>query len=288
MKGRSGTTPTSTCASNGPAKPSWHAALTPGPDFDRVAALPDFLAQATQPDGRYTMLGDTLDLPAIDIPGTAAEFAATRGAAGPMPDRTAAVYDSGYLFARTGWGTTTPMTDERALSLRFGTQGDGHGHEDGGSLTLYGFGSRLLVDPGMWAYQPHDPERAWATSRSRARHGRRGRSHHGDRLGRCGAAAPQHHRSRTSWTAVLAEPVYAGVTMRRRVVFSRALGYAVVEDRAHRVGSARRTCGRQRAAAVAPPRATPGRPRTGRARGRAATAATSSSGSSRSGGRPGW
>ena len=210
--------------------------LTPGPDFDRVAALPDFLAQATQPDGRYTMLGDTLDLPAVDIPGTTAEFAATRGAAGPMPDRTAAVYDSGYLFARTGWGTTTPMTDETALSLRFGTQGGGHGHQDGASLTLYGFGSRLLVDPGMWAYQPHDPERAWATSRG---------AH--DTLVVDGATpvtgsagAVRLLRSTIGphvVAAELAEPVYAGVEMRRRVLFSRAMGYAVVEDRAHRAGA---------------------------------------------------
>jgi hypothetical protein len=42
--------------------------------------------------------------PVIAIPGTEAEFAATRGASGPRPARTVVRYDAGYLFARSGWG----------------------------------------------------------------------------------------------------------------------------------------------------------------------------------------
>jgi hypothetical protein len=43
------------------------ADVTPGPDFDRVALMPRFLAHATLPNGRYEMIGDTQDLPAYPI-----------------------------------------------------------------------------------------------------------------------------------------------------------------------------------------------------------------------------
>jgi hypothetical protein len=56
--------------------------------FARINLMPGFLAHATQPDGRYTPIGDTQTNEASPIPGTWAEFAATRGASGPKPSST--------------------------------------------------------------------------------------------------------------------------------------------------------------------------------------------------------
>ena len=45
--------------------------------------MPAFLALATFPDGTYEALGDTDPTKASVIPGTVAEYAATKGASGP-------------------------------------------------------------------------------------------------------------------------------------------------------------------------------------------------------------
>jgi len=189
--------------------------------------MPRFLALATDPDGRYTMIGDTLHLPALPFRGTEAVYPATLGARGSVPAVRAAVYRAGYLFSRTGWGVSRPILDERAMSLRFGASGFSHAHDDAGSVTLFGYRSRLLVDAGMWGYQPADPERRWAVSRAAhnvvtidGKTPRRG-------------ARPRLIRARLDrrlTEALVDLPIYAGVSLRRHVLFSTRLGYMVVED----------------------------------------------------------
>ena len=209
-----------------------HAALVacgrPEPAaYGRVRRIPAYLAHATQPDGRYPQIGDTLDRRALVISGTTAAFAATAGAEGPKPDTEIDVYDRGYIFGRTGWGERRPFEDEAYFTLRFGEGRVQHGHDDQGSLTLYGFGSRLLLDPGLYAYE-FDRWRDHFLSRE---------AHNAvvvrGELSRWGRPAKllRTRRDGRTFEATLEIGAYTPITHRRRVVFSRHLGYLLVEDR---------------------------------------------------------
>ena len=61
--------------------------------FELVRRVPRFLGHATQPDGRYPLIGDTLDTAAVVIPGTIAAFAASQGERGPKPKTDIKVFD---------------------------------------------------------------------------------------------------------------------------------------------------------------------------------------------------
>ena len=61
-----------------------------------------------------------------------------------------ATFDAGFAFGRTGWGTTRPFEDEVMWSARFGPGRAFHGHLDHGAVTLYGYGQRLVDDPGLF------------------------------------------------------------------------------------------------------------------------------------------
>jgi hypothetical protein len=201
--------------------------LVPGSGFARVDLMPRFMAHATLPNGEYELIGDTERRAATRVPGTWAEFAATGGASGRKPSGTVARYGAGYLFARSGWGETRPFEDEVHLSLRWGPGRRMHGHPDGLALTLYGFGSRLLVDPGKHSYDK-DAWRAFFTSR---------RAHNVVTVDGLAwdSAAPTRllgHTTATRYTDTrLRTAGYRGVTHTRRVTFSRRMHYVLVEDR---------------------------------------------------------
>ncbi len=195
--------------------------------FARLDLVPNFLAHATLPNGEYEMIGDGDREAAEVLTGTPAEFAATKGASGPKPTSTTAMYPAGYLFTRTGWGERPGYADEVFVSLRFGPARAFHGHFDGTAVTMYGYGARLLVDPGRFTYNPG----IYATySHARAAH---------NVVTVDGSAFTASARTtlagwRTTGAMVDATTStsgYPGVTLRRRVTFSRALGYTVVEDR---------------------------------------------------------
>ena len=195
--------------------------------FARLGQMPKFLGFAILPNGEYEMLGDTDRAKAPAIAGTWAEFAATQGRSGPMPPDTAILYRAGYLFARSGWGTARPFVDEVALSLRWGRSPIIHGHADHGSLTLYGHGSRLLIDPGKFTYNAN-AYRTWF----------RGRTAHNvvtvdGAPWRWAASSPllDSGKSATMDTARIRMTGNPGVTHVRRVTFSRGLHYVLVEDR---------------------------------------------------------
>jgi hypothetical protein len=196
--------------------------------FSRLDQMPNFLAYATRPDGFWETIGDTDASAAVSIPGTWAEFAATKGASGPKPPATLAVYRAGYLFARSGWGEKRAFGDEVFLSLRFGPAPIIHGHADGTGITLYGYGSKLLVDPGKYSYN-FDAYRTFF----------KGRSAHNvvtvDGLNWNSKAATtlvRHRSSSTMIDAITTTAGYKGVRQQRRVTFSRRLNYVLVEDRA--------------------------------------------------------
>ena len=192
----------------------------------RIDRMPQFLAHATLPNGEYAMLGATPQRKAMSIAGTIAEYAATQGASGPRPTSRFAIYKAGFAFGRTGWGEDRAFADEVAWSARFGPGLKWHGHADGLSVTLYGHGSRLLEDPGLFTYNANRWHR-YAL----------GRTAHNvvsvDGLA-YNAARP---------TVVLAQPSSAtidhlllrnrgtaGIEHRRRIVFSPRLGYMLIED----------------------------------------------------------
>lgn len=200
--------------------------LTAPASFSRVALMPRFLAYATLPNGEYEMIGDTDRMQAPAIPGTWAQFSATRGAVGPRPPDTVAVYSAGYLFARTGWGERRPYADEVAASLRWGPAPIIHGHADGGSVTLYGYGSRLLVDPGRYSYN-YDVYRTWFVGRT---------AHNVVTVdgSTWRKTTPtdllSHSRNATQVSARVRMLGHSGVSHVRGVVFSRRLGYLLVHD----------------------------------------------------------
>ena len=142
-------------------------------------------------------------------------------------ERLVARYGAGFLFARTGWGAQREPRDETFLSLRFGPAPRFHGHSDGGSITLYSRGAPLVIDPGLYTYNPSSTWRTWFKGR---------RAHN--------VVAVDGLRWRSSPTALLTQTtspslVFArvrsaaapGVAHVRSVVFSRALGYVLVDDR---------------------------------------------------------
>jgi Heparinase II/III-like protein len=142
-------------AACGYALPSWITA--------RIALMPMFLAQATQPDGRLVQIGDTYVETPRTTPGTPAQYAGTQGAAGSPPAKRVAVYSAGYVFGRSGWGNAKTFGQQSFYSLRFGPGQQIHGHDDHMSLTYYARGRNLLVNAGHTGYET-TPYRAYLIS----------------------------------------------------------------------------------------------------------------------------
>jgi hypothetical protein len=119
----------------------------------RVALIPMFIAQSVQPDGNLVQIGDTYQLPPAMVRGSPVEYAVTQGAEGTPPARRVAVYSAGYVFGRSGWGTTRPLRSESFYSLRFGPGRQIHGHDDHMSVTYYAHGRNLITDSGHSGYE---------------------------------------------------------------------------------------------------------------------------------------
>jgi Heparinase II/III-like protein len=129
-----------------------HQAPLPRADRIRIRKMAMFLALATQPDGRLAQLGDTYAVGPRDRWGTPLQFAATRGAAGTPPRQHAGVYAAGYVFGRSGWGTSHSFGRMSFYTLRFGPGTQIHGHADHMGLTYYARGRELIVDSGHDGY----------------------------------------------------------------------------------------------------------------------------------------
>lgn len=123
----------------------------------RRDAIIDFLVHASQPDGRLVSVGDSLGTLVPPVPGTPLEYTASRGAAGEPPARRVQVFDRGWAFARTGWGTERPYEEESLLTVRFGPGRAVHGHSDHTSFHFFTGGRTAVGDAGFSGYA--DPER---------------------------------------------------------------------------------------------------------------------------------
>jgi hypothetical protein len=142
-------------AACGLSLPGWMSA--------RIALMPDFLAMATQPDGDLVQIGDTYVIRPRDRKGTPLEYAYSMGQAGQMPTQRVAVYQAGYVFGRSGWGTARTFGDQSFYSLRFGPGTQIHGHADHMGLTYYAMGRNLIVNAGHYGYAD-TPYRAYLVS----------------------------------------------------------------------------------------------------------------------------
>lgn len=207
---------------------------------DRHLHAPEEIAHATRPDGTLVPLGDTdtVDPKAIDHP--AIDYVTSDGAAGSAPDANTAVYDAGYVFARSGWGDAQrPFSQQTYYSLRFGPSRRVHGHPDGGSLTYSSNGQNWVVDLGKFQYgagteRDHVFSRAAHSLVSIA--GKKPRKDATVTLTRR-EITPQFH------DFVLADDSFRGISLARRVVYSVSGEYLVVLDT---VSSLLRVTARQR------------------------------------------
>jgi hypothetical protein len=138
------TTAESELAACGLSLPSWITS--------RIAQIPQFLALATQPDGKLVQIGDTYTISPRDRAGTPLQYAATMGAAGTPSAQRVGVYSAGYVFGRSGWGTKQTFGEQSFYSLRFGPGTEIHGHADHMGLTYYDRGRNLIVDAGHYGY----------------------------------------------------------------------------------------------------------------------------------------
>jgi hypothetical protein len=116
----------------------------------RIALMPTFLAQATQPDGNLVQIGDTYVEPPGPTPGIGLQGTGSQATVGSPPAQRVAVYTAGYIFGRSTW---RPFGAASFYSLRFGPGRQIHGHDDHMSLTYYARGRNLLVNAGHTGYE---------------------------------------------------------------------------------------------------------------------------------------
>jgi hypothetical protein len=171
------------------------------------------------------MIGDTGFDETHRYPGTPTEFVATAGRVGTAPPRVS-VYGAGYLFVHSGWGESRAFRNETFLSARWGPPPIYHGHSDATSITLAAWGTSLIVDPGRYTYNG-GAWRNWFTGRT---------AHNVVTVdGLAWSRVSTALLGRTINSAVvdvrLRATGYAGVTQTRRITYSRALDYVIVEDR---------------------------------------------------------
>ncbi|TFD49353.1 hypothetical protein E3T33_00400 [Cryobacterium sp. TMT1-2-1] len=128
----------------------------------RRALLATWIAHATSSNGTLHQIGDSEQVKTIGYPGTPLEYAASAGTSGVAPRQRVAIYKRGYVFGRSGWGSTVkPFAQESTYSIRYGRSRAVHGHNDHMALTYTARGRTILVDGGHAGYQ-NDSWRAWA------------------------------------------------------------------------------------------------------------------------------
>lgn len=119
----------------------------------RQALLIRYMVQSTDPSGNFAQIGDSLRTAPMTVSGTDLEYVASLGEQGTAPTELISIFDQGFIFGRSGWGTNRPFRDESFYSLRFGPQRIIHGHNDHMSLTMYDCGRDIIIDSGHNGYR---------------------------------------------------------------------------------------------------------------------------------------
>jgi len=134
--------------------------LPPLRGAERLDRAPVFLAHATRPDGRLERIGDTDVVVAADLGHEMTDYVTTDGRVGTPPADLVKVFDSGYVFGRSGWGEAErALSDETYFSVRFGRQDAIHGHPDGRSVTYTAGGVNWITDTGKYSYDSSEMRR---------------------------------------------------------------------------------------------------------------------------------
>lgn len=130
---------------------------------EATAAMADFAAQITQPDGWLPLIGSTdekhlatYDVSAFDRiaeQSPTLRYVRTAGADGEPPARSALFPDSGQFVARSGLDPGEEEAERTHLVFDMGDAPASHAQLDALSLHLYARGRRLLVDSGMYTYE---------------------------------------------------------------------------------------------------------------------------------------
>lgn len=121
---------------------------------EKVKKLERFIVHSLEPSGHFVQIGDSIRTRPDRFDNDQLEYVRTHGSKGTKPSQRIAVFKEGYVFGRSGWGETRPLSEESFYSLRFGPGRIIHGHNDHTSLTWYEKGRNLLVDAGHAGYAP--------------------------------------------------------------------------------------------------------------------------------------
>lgn len=197
-------------------------------DFDRVHRAPIGMAHATRPDGRVEMIGDTEEFKMGGVDHPAVRYVHSVGREGVPPRERVKVYSRGYAFGRSTWGDAdASFADASFYSLRFGSQKQIHGHNDGMALTLFANGESLLRDAGKFTYDVNDPVRKYIVSRA----GHNSVSIEGLEYDRSTDVLLDAHSIDDEFEFYrFIDRGYPGVTITRRVLISLAQRVALVVD----------------------------------------------------------
>lgn len=208
----------------------------------RHERAPIGLAHATRPTGTYAPIGDTdagTRVRALRSPFS--EYVESDGRIGALPEGmtredTLAVYDAGYVFARSGWGDRKrPFSKQTFYSVRFGPSKTVHGHPDGTSINFTSNGINWIVDPGKYDYSDSAIRHHL---KSRTAHslltidGRHVRRHANVKLARQ-IVTPELH------DLTFEDNSYPRVDLRRRIVYSTVGEYLVIVDEANSTSAIR-------------------------------------------------
>lgn len=121
--------------------------------FGLLEAVPEELAHATQPDGTFVSIGNSLGGSPRGIAHPATQYVTSEGRAGEPPEDLVRVYRAGYIFGRSGWGENErDFSEETFYSVVFGAHRKVHGHTDSGSITWFANKVPWVVDPGKFSY----------------------------------------------------------------------------------------------------------------------------------------
>ncbi|GAA1327096.1 hypothetical protein GCM10009592_13570 [Brachybacterium rhamnosum] len=196
---------------------------------DRHLHAPEQIAHATRPDGTLVSIGDTdvLRPTKIDTPFT--DYVTTDGAEGTAPSETVAVYDAGYVFARSGWGDAQrPYSAQTYYTLRFGPARRVHGHPDGTSLTYSARGVNWIVDPGKFQYGNSTPRHHFVSRAGHSVLSVEGRKAFRDAF----TELSRHEIHEDHHDFLLEDLSVDRVELTRRVIYSTGGEYLVVIDEA--------------------------------------------------------
>ncbi|MGP6175298.1 heparinase II/III domain-containing protein [Corynebacterium sp. A21] len=129
---------------------------------DKKEKIREFIGHSTTPGGTFVELGDSVPRRPTFMNESPAEYVLSNGARGvPIPNTK--VYDQGFVFGRSGFGSLRHPSEETYYTLRFGPQRIIHGHNDHLSLTYWAEGRNVIVDPGHVGYSP-GPDRTYVRS----------------------------------------------------------------------------------------------------------------------------